>query len=226
MPPDDAQDDATVDKIISKYSAPPSIQKLKREFSLNKEFELGYASAMDINQIIKSLNINKAKGPDGISGKFVEISADIIDCNISNIINENVSNNKFSENAKTATVRPIFSKRDWTKIKNYRSVSLLNIFTKIYERFLHENLTNHTDTFLSKFISAYRKSYNFNHVLIRLIESWKKSLDQKKFVGAVLMDLSKAFSSIPYDLLIAMIHADDFSKDTLVLFYSYLKRRK
>ena len=112
MPPDDAQDDATVDKIISKYSAPPSIQKLKREFSLNKEFELGYASAMDISQIIKSLNINKAKGPDGISGKFVEISADIIDCNISNIINENVSNNKFSENAKTATVRPIFSKRD------------------------------------------------------------------------------------------------------------------
>ena len=67
MPPDDAQDDATVDKIISKYSAPPSIQKLKREFSLNKEFELGYASAMDINQIIKSLNINKAKGPDGKS---------------------------------------------------------------------------------------------------------------------------------------------------------------
>ena len=104
MPPDDA----TVDKIISKYSAPPSIQKLKREFSLNKEFELGYASAMDINQIIKSLNINKAKGPDGISAKFVKILADIIDCYLANIINKDISNNKFSENAKTLTERPIF----------------------------------------------------------------------------------------------------------------------
>ena len=35
-------------------------------------------NAKDINQIIKSLNVNKAKGPDGISAKFAKISADII----------------------------------------------------------------------------------------------------------------------------------------------------
>ena len=101
----------------------------------------------------------------------------------------------------------------------------MNIFSTIYERFLHENLTNYVETFLSKFISAYRKSYS-NHVLIRLIENWKKSLDQKKFVGAVLMDLSKAFDSIPHDLLIAKMHAYGFSIDTVTYFYSYLKRRK
>ena len=120
----------------------------------------------------------------------------------------------------------MFKKGDRTEIKNCRPVSPLNIFTKIYERYLHENLTNYVDTFLSKFISAYRKSYSSNHVLIRLIESWKKSLDQKKFVGAVLMDLSKAFDSIPHDLLIAKMHAYGFSKNSLVFFYSYLKRRK
>ena len=131
-----------------------------------------------------------------------------------------------SENAKTATVRPIFKKGDRTEIKNYRPFSLLNIFSKIYERFLHENLTNYVDTFLSKFISAYRKSYSSNHVLIRLIESWKKSLDHKKFVGAVPMDLLKAFDSILHDLLIAKMHTYGFSKNSLVFFYSYLKRRK
>ena len=57
---------------------------------------------------------------------------------------------------KIATVRPIFKKGGRTEIKNYRPVSLLNIFTKIYERILHENLTNNADTFLSKFNSAYR----------------------------------------------------------------------
>ena len=82
---DSAQDDVTLDKIVSKYSAHPSVQKIKREFSLDKEFELAYASAKDINQIIKSLSTNKAKGPDGISAKCVKISGNITDCHIANI---------------------------------------------------------------------------------------------------------------------------------------------
>ena len=81
------QDDATVDKIISKQNSHPSVQKTKREFSLTKEFELPYASAKGINQIIKFLNINKAKSPDGISGKFVKILADIYVIRIFLIIN-------------------------------------------------------------------------------------------------------------------------------------------
>ena len=138
------------------------------------------------------------------------MSADVIDCHLANIINNDIFLNKYSKHAKTATVRPIFKKDDRTKIKSYRPVRLLNIFSKTYERFLHENLTNYVDTFLSKFISTYRKSYSSNHVLIRLIENWKKSLDQKKFVGAVFMDLSKAFDSIPHNLLIVKMHAYGF----------------
>ena len=36
-----------VDKIISKYSSHPSVQKIKRKFSIDNEFELAYASAKD-----------------------------------------------------------------------------------------------------------------------------------------------------------------------------------
>ena len=40
------------------------------------------------------------------------------------------------------------------------------------------------------------------------------------------MNLSTVFDSIPHDLLIAKMHADGFSTDSLIFFYSYLKRRK
>ena len=60
-------------------------------------------------------------------------------------------------------------------------------------------------------------------MLIRLVENWKKQLDNKKFVGAVLMDLSKAFDCVPHDLLIAKMHAYGFEIDTLVLFSPILK---
>ena len=62
-----------------------------------------------------------------------------------------------------------------------------------------------TQAFVSEFISAYLKSYSSNYVLVRFIENWKKSLDQKQFVGMVLMDISKAFDSVPQDLFIAKI---------------------
>ena len=161
----------TVKEIISVYSSHPSIKRIKQFFIADKNFDLPKANVSDINKIIKSLTTNKAKGPGGISAKFVKMSASVTDCHLANIINNDISNNNYSEHAKTATVRPVFKQDDRTKIKNCRAVSLLNIFSKIYERFLHENLTDYVDSFLSKFISACRKSYRSNHVLIRLIEN-------------------------------------------------------
>ena len=57
-----------------------------------------------------------------------------------------------------------------------------------------------------------------------LIEDWKASLDNKKLVETVLMDLPKAFDCIPHDLLIAK-HAYGLTTEALVFLYSYLKGR-
>ena len=126
-------------------------------------------------------------------------------------------------------VRPIYKKDDRGKLKNYRPISLLNGFSKIYERFLHNNLSDFTEKILSRFVSAYRQAYSSNHVLLRLIEERKVLLDNKNFVGTVLIDLLKAFDCIAHDLFIAKLHAYGFlyiHKTAITFFYSYLKRRK
>ena len=98
--------------------------------------------------------------------------------------------------------------------------------SKIYERYIHNCLSRHAENILSNFTSAYRKTYSSNHVLLRLIENWKKSLDNKNFVGTVLMDLSKTFDCIPHDLLVAKLHAYGLTEEAVTFIYSYLKRRK
>ena len=108
---DASQDEMTVKEIISAYSNHPSIQKIKNVCVPENTFDLPYASTSGINKIIKSLNVSKAKGTDGISVKFVKMSANLIDCHLANIINNDISSNKYSKHAKTATVRPIFRKR-------------------------------------------------------------------------------------------------------------------
>ena len=63
------------------------------------------------------------------------------------------------------------------------------------------------DKYFSPFISACRKNYNTRQVLIRLLEEWRKRLYKNFTVGAVLMDLYKAFDCIPHDLIFAKLAA-------------------
>ena len=142
-------------------------------------------------------------------------------------INCSIQNSRFPDDAKKAAVCPL-DKGEPNRIveRNFRPVSVLNTFSKIYEKVLKQRLNQHLDNTLSVFIAAYRRAYSTQHVLIRLIEDWRSNLDNDYLVGAVLMDLSKAFDCIPHDLLIAKLHAYGFDEDALVLSYSYLKRRK
>ena len=154
------------------------------------------------------------------------MSAEVIDFHLANIVNNDITKNVFSKKAKVASVRPIFKKNEREKIENYRSVSILNCFSKNFEKFLLEKFKPFINSFLSEYIAAYRENYRTNHVLIRLIENWKKARDEKLLAGTVLMDLSKAFECIPHDLIIAKLHAYAFSQKTVTFIYSYLKRRK
>ena len=63
-----------------------------------------------INKIIKKLNPNKATGPDKIAPETAILSASIIDSHLANIINYDLENSSFFEDAQIATVRP-FTKR-------------------------------------------------------------------------------------------------------------------
>ena len=154
------------------------------------------------------------------------MSANIIYSPLANIIDSNLLKDSFSEDAKISSVRPTFKKNKRNKIEKYRPVSILNWFSKVYEKFLLGAFKPFIDTFLSECIAACREHYSSNHVLIRLIENWNKTLDEMFIVPAVLMDLSKAFDCIPHDLLIAKLNAYGFSEKTVTFIYYYLKHRK
>ena len=176
---------------------------------------------------MRNINPRKSTGPDEIPPKIVKMSANIIHSHLTNIINGDLKRNAFSDPTKVASIRPIFKEKgERTEIKSYRPVSILNCFSEVYGRFIHENFMSSVTNFLSDFNSAYRKGYSTNHVLLKLIENWKTALDNNLFPGAILMDLSEAFDCIPHDLLIAKLHAYGFSFETLTFLNSYLRNRK
>ena len=96
--------------------------------------------------------------------------------------------------------------------------------------FQKNQLALYLENIFLPFLSAYRENYSTQNVLIRLVEEWKKYLDNNEVVGeeweGVLMDLSNAFDCIINDLLIAKLSASGFDKTALKYIYSYLKKRK
>ena len=63
---------------------------------------------------------------------------------------------------------------------------------------LSDNFNNN----FNPFSAAFRKGFRCQSTLLRLLEDWRKALDNHKSAAAVLMDLSKAFDCLPHGLLI------------------------
>ena len=158
---------STVRSIIKKYENHSSIININNQVGKSEDrYDIPLATAEQIKKVVKKLNPNKAADPDKILPKKITLSANIIDSHLANIINHDLDNNSFSEGAKIATVGPIYKKSDRDKIQNYRPVSILNFFSKVYERFFHEQFQPFVETFLSDFVAAYREKYGCNHVLM------------------------------------------------------------
>ena len=135
----------------------------------------------------------KSTGVDKIPPKLVHLASDKLASPSTKAINCSIRNFVFPQNAKTAAVCPPDKGEPIrTADKNYRPVSVLNTFSKIFEKILKEQLIPFLDETMSTFMTAYRRAYSSQHVLIRLIEEWKSKLDDDFLVGSVFMDLSKA----------------------------------
>ena len=78
-----------------------------------------------------------------------------MDSHLTNLIKQDEELKIFPVFPKVASVIPKYKKDKKCKIKNYRPVSILNIFSKMYETCLRNCLTPFVNKVLSNFVSAY-----------------------------------------------------------------------
>ena len=89
-----------------------------------------------------------------------------------------------------------------------------------------DQLNSFFSNILEDMLSAYRKKYSCNNVLVKCVEDWRSALDKNLTTGCVMMDLSKAFDCLPHGLLLAKLHAYGISSEACSLIKSYLQNRQ
>ena len=184
----------SVRDIVNSYSNHKNILKIKQVVndgsyvSDSERFSFKTVNETEIKKLLKNLAIKNASSTDTIPLKLIKLSVNFL--------------------------TPLLIKAK-NKISNFRLVSVLNTFPKIYERVIKDQIVCGMKKYFSPFLSVH--SYSFQNILISLIEMWRKNLDNKFVVGAVLTDLPKAFFCMPHNLLIAKLSAYNFSDKICLL---------
>ena len=218
-------DDPTL-KAIAKWRNHPSILAIASEYKNRANVFFNFVSKKDILTEIKMLDVSKTIQESDIPVKIIKANENFFAEAICFYFNKSLENGKFPNCLKLANITSVFKPGARTSKNNYRPISILPVFSKIFERLLSRQLSEFFDNILSKFQCGFRKGYGTQHCLLLMLEIWKEATDNNKAFGALLTDLSKAFDCLSHDLLIAKLHAYGLDIDSLNILQDYLSNRK
>ena len=114
----------------------------------------------------------------------------------------------FPQALKIARVVPIFKSGKKTDVSNYRPISLLATFSKIYEKVMHARIVD----FLEKNSSIYERNDGFRagrsceHALLDAQNTLLNSLNRKQISILLFIDFSKAFDLFYHEILLKKLN--------------------
>ena len=118
------------------------------------------------------------------------------------IFNNCIKNSKFPDIQKCADVTPVFKKGDTIDKSNYRPISALSNFSKIFEKLIYSQVNSYIEPKLSKYLVGFCSNHNNPYALLRMIESWRALQNKDQEFGAIIMDLSKLFDTLNHKRLL------------------------
>ena len=181
----------------------------------------------EVENILRSLSIDKATGPDNIPAKLLKPITAVITPLLTHILNCSLRNGVVPSQWKCARVTPIYKSGDRTSLENYRPISVIPIFAKIMEKVVyiqvHDYLTE--NEILSDCQSGFRPLHSTESALLNVTEKCLDAMDKGDFVCLAMIDLKKAFDTVDHSLLLNKLRMYGFNHLPLKWFQNYFDER-
>ena len=144
---------AIIDTIIRKYTTHPSILKIKENVRVENKVEFIDMTSDEIETEIKKLDTKKASMEDDIPAKVLVVSNDIVGKHLSSIFNNSKNSNSYAHSLKISDIIPISKTKENILMKQYRSVSLIPIISKLLGRNMFDQISVYIDNHLLALIT-------------------------------------------------------------------------
>lgn len=181
----------------------------------------------ELRDIIDQLNNKKSKDPFGFTVELIKTIKNLIISPLTKIINQCIHENIFPTVLKRARVTPIHKGGDLNDISNYRPISILPIFSKIFEKHLAKQISEffETNNLFSSQQFGFRKGLSTTDGILNLVNIIYEGFEKKKYVASSFCDLSKAFDCVSFDILLEKLKRYNFNLGSIALIQSYLTNR-
>ena len=190
-------------------------------------FDIVPVDQQAVREAFVSIKSN-ASGSDGISRKMLQLILEPILPILTHIINSSIQLKCFPSSWKSAHVKPLPKTKAPTLPQHFRSVSLVPVLSKVLEKVVMTQMLTYLNdhALFGRFQSGFRQHHSTTTVMLNVTDSIRKGMDQRRVTILVLLDLSAAFNSVHWDILLAKLkYVHNFSPGTVSWFETYLKGR-
>lgn len=216
-----------VEKLPKRQFEEQKIVDLYKDKIQSDRFKFNVVSDDEVFKLLKDINVSKSTGCDGIAAVFIRDGANVLSCPVTYIVNLSLSKGIVPNDFKLARVVPLYKKGDKKFEGNYRPVSILPVFSKVFERIVYNQmykyLMDHNLIFENQ--SGFRSRYSTDTALTSLADRIKQNTDNGLYTGMVLLDLQKAFDTVDHKILLSKLKAVGSEQGVVTWFDSYLSGR-
>ena len=139
-----------------------------------------------------------------------------------------MSSGTFPSVLKTGIVSPVYKKGNPQQFDNYRPISTLSIFSKLFEKLIYKRIYSFliAKNILYEKQFGFRKNHSTSHAINYSVKYVTDNIEQKKHVIGIFLDLSKAFDTICHSKLLYKLQNYGIRGSCLNLIKSYLCSRQ
>lgn len=183
-------------------------------------------SPSNVLKFLKRLNINGGAGSDGIPSYFVVRCAKSLCFPLSLIFTKSISIGSFPSKWKEAHILPIHKKGSKTKIENYRPISILNVFSKVFEKSVNEVIYPILSRGIPPQQHGFYKGRSTTTNLVEFLNFVLRRMDKRKQVDVIYTDFEKAFDRVDHVILLRKLYRLGLRGDLFRWVTSYISMRQ
>ncbi len=152
----------------------------------------------EVRRALKRVNVRKAAGPDGITGRVLRSCADQLAGLFTSIFNESLATSVVPTSFKKSIIIPVPKNNKPSCLNDYRPVALTSIVMKVFDRLVKSHISSSILVTLDPLQFAYRPNRSTDDAISHILHSSLTHIDSSNgnFARLLFIDYSSAFNTI------------------------------